>query len=242
MGKQTILIADKDSDFRKFLQQVIREQGYPATIWECTNGLEALNYMNALQPDLAILNVLLPGKPAFDVLDNTSHLPPVIFVCDSPDYAAQAFDYPALDYILKPAHEHRLLRALQKFGGFNEQPPDDPSPNSQTVRYPTRILVEKGNRLVNIPVNEITHVKADKDYSWIYTLNGEHFLSTHGIGQLERKLNPQQFLRIHRSYIVNIDCIQELYRDISKLFVALPNDIEIHVGRNYLPVVKELMF
>lgn len=242
MGKQTILIADKDSDFRGFLQQVIRKQGYPAIIWECATGPEALNYVNALQPDLALMNVELPGKLAFDVLDNTSHLPPVIFLCDSPDYAARAFEYPTLDYILKPVHEHRLARALQKFEGFNEQPAGTLIPNGQKMPYPTRILIEKGNRLVNVPVNEITHVKADKDYSWIHMLNGEHFLSTHGIGQLGRKLNPQQFLRIHRSYIVNIDYIRELYRDISKLFIALPNDIEIHVGRNYLPVVRELMF
>lgn len=242
MRKQTLLIADRDGDFRSELQHLIRQQGFPAVFWECCNGPEAIKYINALQPDMVLLNVDLPGKNGFEVLDTAIHAPAVILFSDSPTYAAQAFDYHAVDYLLKPLTAARVNCALRRFEQLKLASPEIPSSNPQKLNYPSRILVEKRNRLTSIPVDKITHLKADKDYTWIHTLNGESYLSTHGIGQLERKLNPQIFIRIHRSYIVNIEFIQELYRDISKLFISLPNNVEINVGRNYMPAIKELMF
>lgn len=242
MRKPTLLIADKDSGLRENLQQLIKNLGRSAVFWECCNGLETIRYINALQPDLVFMNVDLPGKSGFEVLDEATHIPAVVLLSDSPEHAAKAFEYHAVDYLLKPLTSEKLNRAFQKFTGLAVSTGMVPNPHARPATYPPRILVEKGNRLIGVPVSKITHVKADKDYSWLHTASGEYFLSTYGIGQLGNKLNPQQFLRIHRSYLVNIDHIQELYRDISKLFIALPNNIEISVGRNYLPVIKELIF
>ncbi|MFC3196024.1 LytR/AlgR family response regulator transcription factor [Parapedobacter deserti] len=242
MGKPTLLIADKDPDSRARLQLLIKSFGRPGVFWECCNGLETLRYFNALQPDLVFMAVELPGKNGFDVLDQAAHTPPVVLLSDSPAYAVRAFEYHAVDYLLKPITAERLASALKRSelrSGLLAKPDYLNVPNTS---YFSRILVEKGKRLTSIPVNEITHLKADKDYTWIYAVNGESYLSMKGIGHIERKLNPQSFIRIHRSYIVNIDYIQELYRDISKLFVALPNAVEINVGRNYMPIIKELMF
>ncbi|RQP13667.1 MAG: DNA-binding response regulator [Parapedobacter sp.] len=241
MRKQLVLIVDYDDCARQKLRELIHQQAHPVVHWECSNGREAIRYINALQPDLVFMNVALPGKGGFEVLDVVEHLPAVIFVSDTPAYAAKAFDYHAIDYLIKPLDSRRLLAAWHRFEqqGASLSPRVPPSPQGG---YPSRILVEKGKRMTSIPTSKITHLKADKDYTWIHMLNGESYLSTNGIGQLERKLNPRRFIRIHRSYIINIDNVQELYRDINKLFVALPNNIEINVGRNYLPVIKELMF
>ncbi|SEL52721.1 LytR/AlgR family response regulator transcription factor [Parapedobacter koreensis] len=242
MRKPTLLIADKDSDFRKELQRLIKQQGYPAVFWECCNGFEALKYIDALQPNLVLMNVELPGKNGFEVLDAATNTPAVVLLADSPAYAAKAFEYHAVDYLLKPLTAGRVELALRRSELRSVPLVETRDFYALKTSYPTRILVEKGKRLTSITVNQITHLKADKDYTWIHTINGESYLSGNGIGQLERKLNPEYFIRIHRSYIINIDYIQALYRDISKLFVALPNAIEINVGRNYMPAIKELMY
>lgn len=242
MRKPTVLIADKNSEFRASLQLRVKNLGHPAVFWECCNGLETLRYIDALQPDLILMTIELPGRNGFEVLDLATNTPPVILFSDSPEHAANAFEYQAIDYLMKPVNEDKLDRAFRKFSSSNINPKGAFYHYAQPTAYPSRILVEKGNRLVGIPVDKITHIKADKDYSWLHTVTGERFLSNYGIGQLEIKLNPQIFLRIHRSYMVNIDHIQELYRDISKLYLALPNGVEVNIGRNYLPIVKELMY
>lgn len=240
--KQTILIVDSDNSTSQQLREYSKNQSSHFVFWECCNGLETIRYINALQPDLVFMNVRLPGKNGFEVMETVEYQPSVIFISTSAQDAAKAFDYQAIDYLVKPLTAERVKLALQRFDQWSKTISNKNGPSDFQVSYPARILVERGHRLTSIPVNKITHLKADKDYTWIYTVNGESYLSTTGIGQLERKLNPQCFIRIHRSYIVNIDHIQELYRDISKLFVSLPNAIEINVGRNYLPAVKELIF
>lgn len=240
MKKQTLLIVDKDHLFRKQLIEELKQNDYPAVIWECSNGLEAIRYINTLQPDVVFLDVKLPGINGFEVLDRTEHSPFVVLTSDCSTYAAKAFEYDAIDYLLKPLTKKRLQTSLQKLGDQSEIVLN--SFSKQSTIYPRRILVEKGNRLTSIQVSHITHLKADKDYTWIYTLNNESFLSNYGIGKLMHKLDPHQFLRIHRSYIVNLDYIQELYRDINRFFLTLSNNVEINVGRNYLPSVKELIF
>lgn len=242
MGKQTVLIVDSDEAVRHWLREYIKSLPYHFVCWECCNGLEAVKYINALQPDLVFLEVKLSGKSGFEVMETVDCQPSVIFTSVSAEDAAKAFEYHAIDYLIKPLTPQRSRLALERFHQWSGVPGKKATRSDALVSYPVRILVERGHRLTSIPVDKITHLKADKDYTWIYTVNGESYLSTTGIGQLERKLNPQWFIRIHRSYIVNIDHIQELYRDISKLFVSLPNAIEINVGRNYLPAVKELIF
>jgi len=242
MAKLIVLIASNDGSSTWKIRDVIEPYPYSVVFWECSNGLEALKYINALQPDLAVMDVLLPGKSGFEVIESAEHTPAVILMADSAEHAAKAFEYGAIDYLLKPLSAERAALAFRRFEQSKVVTPEMQATHNRQATYPTRILVEKGNRLTSIPVDKITHLKADKDYTWIHLLNGESYLSTNGIGQLERKLDNRRFIRIHRSYIVNIDHIQELYRDISKLFVALPNDIEINVGRNYMPTIKELMF
>jgi len=242
MGKETVLIVDSDSSARQWLRESITCEPNPFVVWECCNSWEAERYINSLQPDLVFMDVKLPGKNGFEVLESVQHQPCVVFLSMCVQHAAKAFEYQAIDYLLKPFTVERLKLALRRFEHWNESFLKKHNPADTHTNYPDRILVERGRRLVSVPTNKITHLKADRDYTWIHMLNGESYLSSTGIGQLERKLNPRSFMRIHRSYIVNIDHIQELYRDISKLFVALPNAIEINVGRNYLPAVKELIF
>ncbi len=240
MKNKIVLIADKDESTRKVLHDYLLRQPYSFLLKECGNGPEAVRLINSLEPDLVVMEVALPGKNGFEVLDTLDYVPPVILMSATPEHAAKAFDYRAVDYLVKPLAPQRIQCAFQRLMSLKRGPGTDTT--GQTGAYPSRIFVEKGAKLVGIPVDEITYLKADGDYTWIHSVNKEAYLCTIGIGQLVYKFDPQNFIRVHRSYIVNVGYIRELYRDISKLFVSLPNDVEISVGRNYLPAIKELMF
>lgn len=240
MKNKIVLIADKDEPTRQILRDYLLRQPYSFLLKECGNGPEAIRLVNTLEPDLVVMEVSLPGKNGFEVLDMLDYVPTVILMSATPEHAAKAFDYRAVDYLMKPLAPVRIQCAFQRLMNLKRPPGTDVT--GQAGGYPSRIFVEKGARLVAIPVDKITYLKADGDYTWIHTVNKEAYLCTVGIGQLVHKFDPQNFIRVHRSYIVNVEYIRELYRDISKLFVSLPNDVEISVGRSYLPAIKELMF
>lgn len=117
-----------------------------------------------------------------------------------------------------------------------------PAREEKLAFFPHRILVEAGKLYKCIPVTEIAYLKAERDHTWIYTINEESFLSALGIGAIAERLDPRLFLRIHRSYIVNINYIKIMYRDISKTFIGLQNDVELSVGRSYYPQLRQYIF
>lgn len=240
MKKQTLLVVDPDCSFRKQLINDLKQSDFPAVFWEASNGIEAVKYINALQPDVVFLNVYLKGFDGFEVLDKIEHTPFVVLISDSTSCAARAFEYDAIDYLLKPIRIQRLQASLQKLTDQSRLISD--SLRDMPTLYPQYILVESGNRLVKIDISEVTHLKADRDYTEMYTLQGKTYLSNYGIGEIIQRIDPQQFIRIHRSYVVNLDYINECYKDINKFFIILPNDVELNVSRNYLPYIKQLIF
>ncbi|WP_398455004.1 LytR/AlgR family response regulator transcription factor [Sphingobacterium thalpophilum] len=239
MKKQTLIIVDSDSSLRQQLIDYIKRSDYPAVFLECCNGVEALRYINSLQPDAVFLDVQLPGLNGFEILDRLECSPSIILTSCCTSHAARAFEYDVVDYLPKPFTLQRLQITLQKLAGQREISSEV---HCKAHSYPRHILLEKGNRLTKIPIAEIAYLKADKDYCWVHTVSGETFLSNYGIGKLISRLDPHQFIRIHRSYVINLDYIDGCYKDISRLFITLPNNVELNVGRSYLPTIKELIF
>ncbi|UYQ94925.1 LytTR family transcriptional regulator [Chitinophaga horti] len=108
------------------------------------------------------------------------------------------------------------------------------------VFYLQRVLVDNGKRLVNLAIDAIIYLKADREYTWIHTAD-RTYLTAHGISYIEKKLDPALFIRIHRSYIVNLQHVKEIRRDHTRLVVTLPNNVEVAVSRNYMPALKQLI-
>ncbi|MEZ0450785.1 LytTR family DNA-binding domain-containing protein [Sphingobacterium thalpophilum] len=117
-----------------------------------------------------------------------------------------------------------------------------PFSSARQAGYPGRIFLEKGGRLIKVNVPEITYLRADRDYTWIYTTDSSAYLSNHGIGVLSQRLDPDKFMRVHRSYMVNLEHVQELYRDVRRFYLLVSGEIEIGVGKQYVPMVRELIF
>lgn len=235
----TILIADGEHDYRQQIRQHIGNRSGFRVIGECCNTYETIRHVNALEPDVLFLDVQLAGDKAFDLIKQTNHLPKIIYTARSESYAAQAFDHHALDYLLKPYGEARLDVALQKVT-YRTMMDSAHEKVENTTPFRQHLFVEDDGRLKRIAMRDIRYLKAAGDYTVIYTENGE-FVSSSGIGSIERKLDAVVFVRVHRSFIVNIERIDTCYRDIGKRYLVMENGQEISVGKHYLNNIKTLI-
>ncbi|WP_028297714.1 LytR/AlgR family response regulator transcription factor [Olivibacter sitiensis] len=244
MSRKSILIVDDEENARQLIKEYLKEQKDFFIAGECHNGIEAIKYINMLEPDVVFLDIQMPGANGFEVLQRIDHVPQIVFTTAYDNFAVKAFEMNAVDYLLKPYTKERFGNALEKMKI------QSPSKSLQFLAnslmncsgiYPSRILVEEGRRLKNINVGDVIYIKADRDYTELHT-DSKYYLSSFGIGAIVSKLDPKDFLRVHRSYIVNINHVKELYRDISKMFLVMNNGTEINVGRNFMQEVKRLMF
>ncbi|WP_293942301.1 LytR/AlgR family response regulator transcription factor [Sphingobacterium sp. UBA7249] len=239
MVKQSVLIADRDVSFRQELRKMIVSLDYPAIFHETCNGLETVRFIDCLQPSVVFINASLPGLAGFDVLKKINHDPISVIISDNPEDAVRAIDHGASGYLHRPICTENLKRTLVRIGSSEVTRPISLGNGNG---YPGSIFLEKGGRLKKVNVSEITYLQADRDYTWIYTADDNAYLSNHGIGVLSQKLDPDKFLRVHRSYMVNLEHVNELYKDIRRLYLLVTGEIEIGVGKQYVSRVRELIF
>jgi two-component system, LytTR family, response regulator len=239
-----VLICDDEEDARKLIQQYIADYPELQVIQECVNGPEAVHAIDTLEPDIVFLDIQMPGLSGFQVLQHIVHVPQIIFSTAFDKYALKAFDNNAVDYLLKPYTRQRfgqavnkvLLNAAKNMDGIKKL-----SENLQTgsATYPEKVLVDNGNRMLSLHVNDIIWMEAEGDYTKLHSSN-KNYLSSYGIGTLEQKLNPVVFVRIHRSAIININMVKEVFKDTNGYYVVLQNGTSHKVGRNYVEVIKKI--
>lgn len=245
-----VIIIDDEAPARKIITQYLGAFDHLEIIKECKNGLEAVECIHQLKPDLIFLDVQMPGMNGFEVLQKLQYIPSVIFSTAFDQYALQAFEVNAVDYLLKPYTKDRFQEAVKRV--LQEEAMEDRANNSATAQfvqqlhhenksYPSRILVQHAHKIVAIAPDEILWVEAFGDYSKIHTYKGT-FLSNMGIGNLSEKLDPELFIRVHRSAIVGIQAIQMVEKDGAGSFVvSLQNQEKVKVSRSYAENIKRLM-
>lgn len=246
MPTKKVMIIDDEEAARLMIGQYL--QDFPALemVAECQNGIEAVSAINRLEPDLIFLDVQMPGLSGFQVLRQIVHVPQIIFTTAFDQYALKAFDSNAIDYLLKPYTKERFNQAVAKVL-LRETPAQeglaaltenlDRNGNS----YFERMLLESGNRMVSLDMQEIVYLEAERDYTRVHTPQ-KSYLSNYGIGVLEQRLNPTVFIRIHRSNIINIHHIREVYKENSDMYLVLKNDISLKVSKGYVENIKKIMY
>jgi len=241
MPLKTVLV-DDEAPARSLLKEYLQAWPQLQVVAECKNGIEAIGIINVLQPDLVFLDVQMPGKTGLEVLQEIEHLPRIIFSTAYDQYALEAFEANALDYLLKPYTRDRFDRSVRKVLTEPEMPNLQAlAERLQQKSYPDRILVEQGSKWITLAVADIHWIEAEGDYTRLHA--GRHtYLSSKGIGELELKLNPQQFQRVHRSAIVAFQAIREIHREPGGPQVVLHDGTVLKVSRSYTEALRKLMY
>ena len=183
---------------------------------ECNDGFEGLKAIQQYQPDLIFLDVQMPKINGFEMLELVDNPPAVIFTTAFDEYAIKAFEAHATDYLLKPFNKERFHKAVEK---FLSQASTAPQPEkhtealleaaSQSPGQHERIVVKTGTKVKIIPVSDVEYLEADDDYVSVHTPEGS-FLKNKTMGFFEQTLDPSQFVRVHRSFIIKIQNITRI--------------------------------
>lgn len=210
MGALTlnVLIVDDEPPIRAELRYLLERDGRVAQVDEAGNGTEALEKMLSDVPDVLFLDIQMPGTSGIklaETLRNLKNPPLVVFVTAFSEHAASAYELDATDYILKPVEEARLTRALDKVMSILGTRRLRPAMGATA----TRLAVERGGHRAYIPVADVLYIEACADYCRVKTAAGQHMIGE-SISSLEKRLQHEGFLRVHRSYLVNIDKVHDV--------------------------------
>lgn len=223
------LIIDDEPLAQELLQEYLEDFSAFHVIGVCNDGFEGHKAITEMQPDLVFLDIQMPKINGFEMLELLEKPPKVIFTTAYDAFAIKAFDQQALDYLLKPFSKERLKQALDKVIHDSHETSDTTRKSNmlnneflsgESLR---RVVVKTGNKIHIIQVEDIAYISADGDYVKIFS-EGSHYLKLTTMGDLEKMLDPLEFIRIHRSYLVNI-------LEISK--------IESYQKENYLVYLKD---
>ena len=230
------IIVDDEELARKMLLEFLGVHPEIEVVAECANGFDAVKAVTELKPDLLFLDIQMPKLTGFEVLELVGTDRAVVFVTAYDEYALKAFEIHAVDYLLKPfpgeRFETALERAKQRLGGKLPPPADLASSARPPAEHLERIAVRDGTRVYVIPVAKLDYAEAQDDYVALCT-EGKKHLKQQTISSLETSLDPQRFLRIHRSYIVNQERVtkNEPYSK-PKHVVVLTNGVQLPDSRS----------
>jgi two-component system LytT family response regulator len=246
------LIVDDEMLARRGIRQYLDLEPDIEVVGECGDGLAAIEAITALQPDLVFLDISMPEADGFDVVAavGADSMPATIFVTAYDQYAVRAFDIHALDYLLKPVEPERMLRALARARAQLSAKPGDLAARvaavlselggAQARRHLRRLPIKKPGRVILVDVDEVMRFEASGNYIEVYTRERMHLLRD-TLTSLESRLDPEGFVRVSRSCIVNARHIRELQPQFSGDFVlVLADDSEVQGSRRYREGIEAL--
>jgi two-component system LytT family response regulator len=240
-----VVIVDDEEPARMAVRQGLREVGGVEVVGECANGFEAVKVVSERHPDVVLLDVQMPKLDGFEVLELLGREVPVVFVTAFDEFALRAFDVHAVDYLLKPFTSERLAAALDRVRRRSPQAPPVPAELAAAARPPgatlDRVVVRDGAQVHVLPVDKIDYVEAQDDYV-AFHVAGTTILKDQTLGHLEGQLDARRFVRIHRSYLLNIERLSrvELYAKDSRLAI-LADGTKLPVSRSGYQRLQQLL-
>jgi two-component system LytT family response regulator len=235
-SKIRTIVVDDEELARQVLREFLSSHPEIEIVAECANGFEAVKSVVELKPDLLFLDIQMPKLNGFEVLDLVGTDRAVVFVTAYDEYALKAFEIHAVDYLLKPfpadRFETALQRAKQRMAGKLPAPAELAASARPPAKHLERIVVRDGTRVYVIPVAKLDYLEAQDDYVALCT-EGKKHLKQQTISSLEGDLDPSRFLRIHRSYIVNLERVTKIepYSKDNHV-VVLSNGSQLPVSRS----------
>jgi two-component system, LytTR family, response regulator len=207
------IVVDDEKLACQYLTELLQDHPDIQVVAECRNGFEAVKAVAEHEPDLLFLDIQMPKLNGFEVLELIEHPPAVVFVTAYDQYAQKAFDAHALDYLLKPFSKERLAEAIEKVQRNMGSPMPAVHELKEAARpadtFLQRIVVRDGTSVTIIPEDQINYIQAEDDYVAIHS-GKKSWLKHQTLSSLEQALNPERFVRIHRSAIVQVECIARI--------------------------------
>jgi two-component system, LytTR family, response regulator len=240
-----VLIIDDEPLARSVVKEYLQQFTQLQLAEECNNGFEGVKAIQQHNPDLIFLDIQMPKITGFEMLELIENPPYVIFTTAFDEYAMQAFEANAVDYLLKPFSQQRFDKAINKWMELNKaEQPSTESLLKLAAKHPLqneRIVVKTGSKIKIIPVQDIHYLEAADDYVKIITAEGS-FLKKQTMGYFEEVLSSSLFVRTHRSYMVNMQQITRIdaYEKENHLAV-LKNGATIPVSRAGYPKLKSVL-
>lgn len=240
------VIIDDEPLSREIVKAYLRNFPDIEVMQECGDGFEGVKAIQQHLPDLIFLDIQMPKITGFEMLELIDHKPSVIFITAYDAFAIKAFEANAVDYLLKPVAEERFKNAILKWK--SQVTPTSPEPvervlsaMSATGTQQGRVVVKTGSKVRIIPVHEIQYLEADDDFVKIVTNDGS-FLKNKTMAFYEQTLDAQHFVRVHRSYMVNISQITKIepYQKETHLAI-LRNGQQIPVSKTGYVKLKEVL-
>jgi two-component system LytT family response regulator len=247
-SKLRTVIVDDEPLARVGLKHLLGKINRVEVIAEAANGFEALELIDQLKPDLLLLDIQMPGINGFEVLQQISHLPIVIFTTAYDQYSLEAFETLAIDYLLKPIRLNRLQKAISKVDSIEQTlesfaPILNParSENGTPPSYLRRFVSKQGDKWHIVDEDRVISFYAEERYSFIHTIN-KNYIVNDTLQGLEGKIDPNKFIRVHRSAIVALKSIQRVKSlGSGRLELLLSDDSTQDVSRSYSNDVRKCL-
>lgn len=252
--KIRVLIVDDEPLAREYIRALLKTDDEIKITGEAGNGRDAARFIIKNKPELVFLDIQMPEMDGFSMLKSldANNLPAIIFTTAFEEYALRAFEFHALDYLLKPFDTQRFQKAVE----FAKKGLRDRSLQAQEniqitellkdieekPRFLERLLIKQNGRIVFLKVCEIEMIRADDKYIQLHAAGKSVHLVRQTLSAMNKQLDPQKFIRIHRSVIVNVERIKELHTMFSgEIVVVMETGAEIPLSRNYKNRLFEIL-
>lgn len=242
---RTIIVEDEELA-RHLMKSFLAGNDKIEIIAECENGFEGVKMINDLKPDLVFLDIQMPKITGFEMIELLDHKPQIVFATAYDQFAIKAFEHNAVDYLLKPYSKERLLEAVAKVSDRIQKEGIESDVAEKIMNFPRegfidRVVVKDRHKIHIIPVDNIRYIESMDDYVMIYTNEGRH-IKQKTMKYFEDSLDPHSFARIHRSYIVKIDQINEIQQYEKEAYIVILHDkTKLKVSKTGYKLLKEVL-
>ena len=246
--KLRVVIIEDEEPARELVKAYLKPYTNLDLAAECENGFEGIKAIQEHQPDLVFLDIQMPKLTGFEMLELLEENPEIIFTTAYDQFAIKAFELNAIDYLMKPFSKDRFHQALTKaFERMKNKQANGPAPTLEKLKESIRekagplerIFVKTGSHIDVIPIEDLYYIQAQDDYVELHSPNGR-FLKKETMGNLEKQLPDDQFLRVHRSSIINTQQIEKLEKYGKESYVVILKDgTKVIVSKSRVKNLKE---
>jgi len=239
------IIIDDEPLARLIIMEYLKQYDDIQIVAECGDGFEGAKAIQQFQPDLVFLDIQMPKLTGFEMLEILDEIPNVIFTTAFDEYAIKAFEKNAIDYMLKPISKDRFEQGLSKFRlSFAQQSKPNTIEKVSAITDEEsleRIVVKNGTQIKIIPVQQVIFLEAYDDYVKIHTKDGL-FLKNKTMSSFEKQLDPKQFVRVHRSFIVKVDQLAKIEPLEKESYIAtLLNGEKVNISKSGYARLKQII-